>query len=126
MNLKLIIVAACMAMLAGCSGTPSESVMSEQIKENWNKELGVVFVEVENLEKLNGREDGEKYIADVSYDIEFTKSSAEVGESSGIGFGAGTMAVEMLLGKFKAGDSKHIDSQSLTFAKSENGWVLVK
>jgi len=125
MKVKLIILATCMAVLAGCSGAPSESVMSGQIQKTLNKEFGVEFVEVKDLEKLNGREDGEKYIADVAYDLKFTKSSKDVGKAMGIGVGAGTM-VEMMLGKFKAGDTKHIDSQSIKFAKSENGWIAVK
>jgi len=124
--MKLSILAICMALLAGCSGTPSESDMTEQLEQSLNKTFGVEFVEVNNLEKINGREDGEKYIADVAYDLQFIKSSKEVGKASGVWFGAGVMAVEMMLGKFKAGDTKHIDSQSLTFAQSENGWVLIK
>jgi len=120
MKIKSIMIVAFMAVLAGCSGVPSETVMSEQIVQSTNKQFGVAFIEVKNLEKLNGREDGEKYIADVSYDVEFTKSSTEVGKAIG-----NTMIIEMVFGKFESGDSKHIDSQSFKFAQSENGWVLV-
>jgi len=137
MNIKLVVMAACMAMLAGCSGIPSESEMSSQIEQQMNKVYGVEFVKLENFEKTNGREEGNnKYIADVTYDIVYTKSVDEVAKSADFssipgmsqmssigGSGLKKMIVKSTLGNFKAGDTKHANAE-VAFVKSENGWVL--
>jgi len=139
MKLKLTILAACMALLAGCSGTPSESEMSSQIEQQMNNMYGVEFVKIENLEKTNGREEGEnKYIADVSFDVVYTKSIDQVAESADLssipgmsqmgGFLGGGMVKSVIkssLGNFKEGDTKH-NKAKIPFVKSENGWVLAQ
>ncbi len=75
MNLKTILsLAAAALLLAACSGTPGESDMADQIAEKINKQVGVEFVEIDDLEKTNGRMEGEeRYIASVEYDLEFMK-----------------------------------------------------
>jgi len=147
MKFKLTILAACMALLAGCSGTPSESEMSSQIEQQMNNMYGVEFVKIESLEKTNGREEGEnKYIADVSYDVVYTKSADQVAESADVssipglsnlssipglsqsgGFGKDLVktTIKSSLGNFKAGDTKHTKAK-IPFVKSENGWVLAQ
>jgi len=52
-------------------------------------------------------------------------ASAMMGGNAGFMGDAAAMGLQMSLGNFKAGDTKHMKG-SYTFAKSENGWVLVK
>jgi len=142
MQYKWLIFAACIVLLAGCSNKPSESVMADQIEHSINQQFGVEFIEVEDLEKINARKNGDdKYIADLAFDIEYTKSLAEVGaamrEDSPAHPNApqvmtqvllssfATMGLKAAFGDFKKGDKKHVENQ-FTFVKSENGWVLMK
>lgn len=127
MKLKFVVVACCFGLLAGCSSTPSESEIADQIQTRMNQEIGSDFIEINDLEKTNGREEGEnKYIADVEYDMEFTKGADEVSSSMAGGpNGFVAMGMLMTLGKFKEGDVRHVKA-SYTFAKSEKGWVIVK
>ena len=133
MKIKMIILAACMALLASCSSGPSESVMKSQIEESYNKLFNVEFVKLENFDKTNGRESGEDYLADLTYDLEFTKSATELvkefSKKSGMGLREAAMTIRTITGmsgKFKPGDTKHMDVKGLKFAESENGWVISK
>jgi len=130
MKIKMIILAACMALLAGCSSGPSESVMENQVEESYSKMFKIDFVKINNFEKTNGRESGEDYLADLSYDIEFTKGIGDVakkfGKKSGLGFRSAGMMLKSVFGNFKSGDSKHMDITDVKFSESENGWVITK
>lgn len=120
---QIILIGCCLAMLAGCSGKPSESFMANQVNQKIHQKVGVEFVQIENFVKINGREEGDrKYLADVEYDIVFTKGPGAVAKDKSAKWGK--MQLQMLLGSFKKGGKKHIKA-SLLFAQSENGWVLV-
>jgi len=135
MNLKTILsLAAAALLLAACSGTPGESDMADQIAEKINKQVGVKFVEIDDLEKTNGRMEGEeRYIASVEYDLEFMKDRKEVmealgkmqkGDYMGNAMKMVNMGILSAFGDFKAGDKQHT-SNNLTFVQSENGWILL-
>jgi len=132
MKYKGVLFAACMALLAGCSGTPGESAIAKQIEQTTNKQFGVDFVHVDDLEKTNGRKEGDNnYIADVVFDLEYTKNSDQVVDEmtkntpAGMGRSIAAMTLKSIVGEFKAGDTKHVET-TVKLSKSENGWVLIK
>jgi hypothetical protein len=112
--------AACMVLTA-CSGTPSDSRMADQIAGQFNQEFGTDFVQVKHLSESKGHMDGKtRYIADVTYELKFTKSLAEVRDQAGA---VQALELDVLYGDFHAGDTKHISS-TVVFEKTDKGWVL--
>lgn len=141
MKIYHLMLAVLVAALSACSGAPSESTMASQIQSMVNSKIGTEFVKVDNLKKVNGMLDGGKYIADLAYDVTFTKGVDQVVQelmqksgknefnTGGIGLqlmrNQLTMGLQSMLGNFKAGDIKHMKDK-VKFAKSENGWVLIQ
>jgi hypothetical protein len=108
-------------LLAACSGAPSDSRMASQIAGQFNQEFGTNFVQVEHLSESKGHMDGKtRYIADVTYELKFTKSLAEVRDAAGP---VQALELDVLYGDFHAGDTKHI-SNRVVFEKTDKGWVL--
>lgn len=131
MKLKHALMALVLATLTACSAAPSDAVMAKQIQSTMNREMGTQFVRVDHLKKTNGRKGGDNtYIANLEYDITFTKgmdavASAMMGGGKGVMGSAAAAGLKMAMGDFKAGDTKHVKG-TYTFAKSEKGWVLTK
>lgn len=116
----LAALAACMALTA-CSGSPSDSRMASQIAGQYNQEFGVDFVQVRHLSESKGHKDGDKrYVSDVSYELEFTKSLAEVRDQAGP---VQALELDVMFGDFHAGDTKHVRNR-VVFEKTDKGWVL--
>jgi len=132
-----------LSLMVGCSREPSESTMAIQIEQQINQQFGVEFVNITNFHKTNGKKDGDgEYIANVEYDIVFTKDVDEVainmiyGEQQStlsnseaavrdVLAGVGAIGLQMAFGKFKKGDKKHIKSTQ-KFAKWDDGWLLIE
>ncbi|KAA1176086.1 hypothetical protein FWJ25_02845 [Marinobacter salinexigens] len=107
-----------LALLAGCSDSPSNS----DIESALNAMNSESFTEVSDFEKVNGYAEGEnRYVVDVNYELTFTKGLDELmAESSGLEKMALGM-LKMTMGDFEEGDTME-DSTSITFVDSENGW----
>lgn len=87
-----------------------------------------------NFQKVNGRSSQpDTYIADITYDLVFKVSLDDVGKHTSEEAGGGEVgefssivastAMLYKFGQFKAGD-KLPKSESVTFHKTENGWLL--
>lgn len=117
---RLTLIAISVA-LSACSGTPSDSQMSLEIASQFNHEFGTDFVKVKDLNQTRGHKDGKKrYVADVKYELEFTKSLNQVKDEAGP---VQTMELVVMFGDFHRGDTKHM-SNHLLFEKTDNKWVL--
>jgi len=140
MKFNYLLLTILIVTLSACSGTPSESAMGKQVEGALNKSMKTEFVKVENVEKQNSRQDGNNvYIADLKYDIKFTKSVDDVVSAltqgsnplmtSGLGLRLMRSQISMKLkstfGNFKPSDVRHA-KDTFKFAKSEKGWILIQ
>lgn len=115
--------------ITGCSGTPGENEIEEQVVASLkNSGLDKIY-SVENFEKLNGYEkDDRTYIAIVKYDVIFkiddneieqvfeNKSNSEQGLFIYIN-------LRREFGSFSKGDRFEVKKE-LTFIDTDNGWRL--
>jgi hypothetical protein len=114
------VLVAC-TLLAACSGAPSDSRMADQIAGQFNDEFGTDFVRVDHLSESEGHMDGKtRYVADVAYELRFTKSLAEVRDAAGP---VQAMELAVLYGDFSKGDTKQMRNR-VVFEKTDKGWVL--
>ena len=107
-------------VLAGCSAGPSDSEVNDAVVQ----ELQTPFMEITDIERVNGYEDGDKrYVVDASYVITFTESlsslmeTADEAERIMIGLFAFT------IGEFEAGDRYEMQRE-FSFAETEQGWQI--
>lgn len=106
-------------VLAGCSGSPSDSVVEEALTSQSDQ-----FISISQVERLDGYEDGGKYIVDVRYTMTFEQSFQDlVSQSSGLER-AGLQMMSMFTGEWEKGDQVERE-ESLTFVESEQGWKLL-
>ncbi len=115
-----------------CSSSPSEAEIKKELSQFLNQP--VEFVEVTNFKKISGSQSGkEEYIADVEYDIQFTKGMQEalteleskladanrepgpLGELGSVGF------LMYRFGHFTAGQRHHLNER-VHLIKIEEGW----
>jgi len=117
---RIAAVVAFAISLTGCSSGPSDS----DIEAALTSDNGQSFVEISNIERLNGYADGEhKYVVEVSYTTTFLSSYEEVAAGAS---GFERMALGMftlLVGEWDKGDSFE-EQQRLVFVDSENGWIV--
>lgn len=121
----IVVSVAMIFLLRSCGGgKPNESVIANQIEQNAYQQIGVEFIQIENLVKINGREAGDNtYMVDVEYDILFTETYWVV-DVKATTRGKRELP-KMFPEEFVKGDGRH-EKQTLIFAKSENGWILVR
>ena len=107
------------AILAGCSSGPSDSVVEDILTSQSDS-----FVSISDVERINGYEEGNKYVVDVRYIMTFKQGFQElVNQSSGFDR-MGLQMMGMMAGEWEKGDSIEKE-ESLTFVDSENGWKLL-
>lgn len=135
--MKNLILILSLTALAGCSGPPSVEEIKEQLVSVVVGDAGGIAT-VENFEKINGYEKGEeKYIADVTYDLVFSKDAkgmlqqaikksppatfAAMG-SEGLALAAfGPAMMDLVAGqKFSIRDTVTL----IKSVRAEKGWVL--
>lgn len=105
--------------LAGCSNGPSDSLVEEVLTSKSDD-----FVAVSDVERVNGYEDGNKYVVDVNYIMTFKVSYEELYQQSSKFDRMALDMMTMMTGKWEKGDfTEH--EESLTFVDSENGWKLL-
>lgn len=126
--LKLAVTLLAAALLAACSGAPSDGDIRNLIVEQLKKEgaglammgidLGEV-VEVAQVKVLNKAEDGKNaYVADVENTLKFKKN---LNDFKGM---EKQMALGMLFGEFKAGQETPASKTRLRMVKGDKGWML--
>jgi hypothetical protein len=151
---KLFIPALILGCLAGCSGnflnlTSGDSQLLDQVKPLLVKQGYQDTIEVKNLQKTNGAENGDTYTVNISYDAVFKVSYADMVNKTapaaaeamqkgtqkdaslaqGLGALGGAVdalnlgAMRIAYGDFKSGD-KFVQQDTVTFTKTENGWRL--
>jgi hypothetical protein len=152
---QLLIPVLLMGCLAGCSSSPlnfinsGESQLLDQVKPLLVKQGYQDTIEVKNLHKTNGAENGDTYTLDIAYDAVFKVGYADLANkvapaaaeamqkgtqsnsslAQGIGALGGAFdalslaAMRLGYGDFKAGD-KFVQQDSVTFTKTENGWQI--
>lgn len=118
--IRITAVIAFAISLTGCSSGPSDA----EVKAALQAENGQGFIEISDIERINGYENGDnRYVVEVRYTTTFLKSFEEV-SSTATGlekFALG--AFTMFVGEWDKGDSFE-EQQSLAFIDSENGWIL--
>lgn len=106
-------------ILAGCSKGPSDSLVEDALVSKSDD-----FVTVSNVQRVNGYEDGNKYVVDVNYIMTFKVSFEELYEQSSKFDRMALDMLTMMTGKWEKGDfTEH--EESLTFVDSEYGWKLL-
>lgn len=118
---------------AGCSGTPGENEIEDQLVASLEKNGLDKIYEVENLEKVNGYEKDERtYIAIVKYDVEFKIGFEELADKFDNGENSGREYVQNYrtsvnlytsFGEFQKGDQFEVKKE-LKFIDTDNGWRL--
>ena len=130
---KLISIFALSLLLTACVFVkPSdETIINAVIASKSQPEL----LKVVSAQKVNGWEDGEFYVAEVEYILEFQKGIAEVQSQLTDqvqrdffgtlinGLGSAALAVEY--GSFKRGD-QFGKKETFKFRKTEQGWMLAQ
>lgn len=118
MKLRYLATLAICMLFTACSDAPSDSRIASQIAGQFNREFGIGFMRIDHLKQNQGHEDGNgRYVADVEYDLRFTKSLKQVKREVG-------SAQAVIFGDFHAGDTRHIANR-VVFAKKGKGWVLI-
>lgn len=114
--------------LAACANRPGDSDIQRQVTARLLSEGGSLYT-VENFRKTNGFEPSQNvYIAEVSYDLVFQKSLADLAlnlrdHHDPLLAGLDLMALGLKYGQFQAGERRHRTEQA-TFHKTEQGWLL--
>ncbi|MDM7323193.1 MAG: hypothetical protein P3W87_008010 [Gammaproteobacteria bacterium] len=124
---RLIFPLLLVGLLSACANKPSERELRTLLAQKLCKEG---FCKVENLHKQNGYwKDDHRYVAEVRYELVFTKSLREVAVemSDENGRQSSNALAELFLGMvygdFKAGDRLPRE-EAVTLLKTEQGWRL--
>jgi len=130
--LPLVLLA---GLLTACSSKPSVDELRALVVDALDAEGPQALYRVENFNKVNGyMQDDHRYVAEVSYDLVFTKGLQEIaaetqnqpgGPLEKMGKGMGLMALGLLYGDFKAGD-RLPRTQTLHLIQTEQGWRIEK
>ena len=128
--IKRLSVLGLILVLTACSSSPSDRLIEESVM---HEKTISGLVRVTSVEKVNGWEDKEFYIADVRYDLEFLidyqsfmdSLKEETGQSvvSHLFGGLGILALSMKYGQFDKGETVSERAQ-FRFRDTENGWQL--
>lgn len=128
--IKRLSVLGLILVLTACSSSPSDRLIEESVM---HEKTISGLVRVTSVEKVNGWEDKEFYIADVRYDLEFLTDyqsfmdslKEETGQSvvSHLFGGLGILALSMKYGQFDKGETVS-ERAEFRFRDTENGWQL--
>lgn len=129
--IKRLCVLGLILVLTACNGSPSDRLIEESVM---HEKTISGLVRVTSVEKVNGWEDKEFYIADVRYDVEFltdyqtfmdSLKKEETGQSvvSHLFGGLGILALSMKYGQFDKGETVS-ERAEFRFRDTENGWQL--
>ncbi len=123
MKTKLLLLLPFLLILGGCPGKPSESEIEKLFLDQQANNAFNNYYEIDNFSKTNGIEQGENtYIAEVTYDIVFKKSSDDIRNELGP-WNSMKLLVLAGIGIFPKGFRNNL-SGNLTLVRSENGWIL--
>jgi hypothetical protein len=118
----LTLVVLCILFTACSSDAPSDSRVASQIAGQFNQEFGDGLVEIDRLRQSKAHRDGHgRYVADVEYEMRFTKGQDQVKRESG---SAQAMELAVIFGDFHAGDRRHMANR-VVFSKRGKEWVLI-
>ncbi|MEO1751854.1 hypothetical protein [Thiofaba sp. EF100] len=131
---RLILPLLLAGLLSACASKPSEQELQTLLAQTLCAEGPQSFCKVENLHKQNGYWKDGHYVAEVRYELVFTKGLRDVaieaerqpgGPLDKLTQGLGLMTLGLLYGDFKAGDRLPRE-QAVTLLKTEQGWRIDK
>ncbi|RJG50452.1 hypothetical protein [Motilimonas pumila] len=135
MTQRIIILVLALGLFA-CSKAPSDSTMEQLIATQILQGDAGQYIKIDNFNVSGGiQESDNTFIAELSYDLVFTKSlqeikalkQAQAGEDmmDSVSNSFGVMALQMQHGDFPAG-YRLSQQQNGVFVKTDSGWVLTK
>lgn len=122
--------------VAGCSQGLGEAQMASLMNDHLGREGQGTYISVVNLRKINAHTSADsKYVADVEYDVFFTKGLDEIEDIlirdakdnvlAGINTSMQMLMLKTRFGNFQAGFS-FPTTNTVTFVKGEKGWMVEK
>ncbi len=120
-------------LLAACSGKPSDAE-AERLFAEQNKQLGIAeLFDIENVKRVNGFEQGQRYVVEIQFDLVARMSSDEMvirlTEKAGTEFFAKARlnsnleALRSEFGTFEKG-KRFTKKRSILLQRTETGWAL--
>ncbi|WKE66954.1 hypothetical protein PVT67_06880 [Gallaecimonas kandeliae] len=124
-------------LLGACSQAPDAGDMQQILSRHYQRLLGDDTVLVRNLEKVDGKADGDNgYLVDVRYDLVFlkdfedlagqTENKARQGQWLGaLDQGLSLWQLQLQFGNFHSGDVVKVEHR-YELVKTDKGWDLAE
>ena len=130
--MRYLLFLICIFFLFGCSKLPSDDLIDVTVRENY--ELPGYY-EVTSVEKVNGWNEEDFYVAEVEYEVKFLLNLSDIDDAMSKSNELTALEVFAMrtfesrfrasFGDFKTGD-KQLFTQKIYFKETENGWRYFK
>ncbi len=130
----VIALAVVLALGGACSGGPSDGHIEAAVRQMHDLDVADPVAALRSIERVDGRmEDDNSYVAIVSYELEYLKSSDDIAVALGkraseegdqnpfAGFKVAIGLLTTTLAPFKKGDRREF-KRTFTLKKWESGW----